>query len=115
MSGQKYVAGSNVPGFFWGTDFYPDSTNPDDTDFTSVSGMSHVQLQLGSGAVQTVEATKATRVIDGVSHAGLLVAATDMAAKLATASNAWRWRFQVDLAGDSKPCYSQWQQFTVWE
>jgi hypothetical protein len=111
---QKYVAGSNVPGFFWGTDYYPDSRNPDDADLSSVSGLINVQFRLGpKGSVQTVAATKATRTIDGVSHDGLLISAADMAATLTTASNAWEWRFNVDLAGDSKPCFSKWKRFEV--
>jgi hypothetical protein len=113
---QHYVAGSNVPGFFWGTDFYPDSTNPDDTDLSLTKDIIHIQFRLGeNGTIQTVEATKVSRTIDGVSHAGLLVSAANMAAKLTVADRNWHWRFQVDLLGDNKPCLSEWKQFTVWE
>lgn len=78
---QRYVAGSNVPGFFVGRDFYPDPSSPDDTDLSAVSGLKHVQFRLlESGTPVTVEATVASRTVklpsDNVptSHAGLLVA-----------------------------------------
>lgn len=112
---QRYVAGSVVPGFFWGTYFYPDSTTPDDTNLASISVLKHIQFRKGkAGTTVTVEATNATRTIDGTSHAGLLVTAANMATTLTSAGN-WYWRFQVDLAGDSQPCYSEWQLFTVYE
>ena len=112
---QKYVKGSNIPGFFWGTDYYPDSTAPDDTSLTSISGLKHIQFRRGTGGPPiTVEATQATRTIDGVSHAGLSVSAANMAATL-TLVGKWFWRFEVDLVGDSLPCYSEWQPIIVYE
>lgn len=111
---QEYVAGSNVPGFFWGTDYYPDSTNPDDTDLSTTSGLRKIEFRFGeNGEVLTVAATLATKTIDGVSHDGMLVSAANMAANL-TCPGDWYWRFKVDLGGNSLPCYSKWKLFTVY-
>jgi hypothetical protein len=112
---QHYVAGSNVPGFFWGTDFYPNSNSPDDTDFSSISGLKHVQFRNGeSGTVVTCEGTAATHTVDDISHSGLQVSAADMAKTLTVAGEDWQWRFEVDLMGDSKPCYSEWKAMCVY-
>ncbi len=118
---QRYVAGSNVPGFFVGRDFYPDPTAPDDTDMSAISGLKHIQFRLlESGTPVTVEATVVSRTVrlpsDNVptSHVGLLVAPAAMAGALTRAGKHWFWRFETDLAGDGLPCYSEWQEFTVY-
>ena len=115
ISSQHYVAGSNVPGFFWGVDNFPDSTNPDDTDLSLVGSVCHIQFKpMAAGPVATVDATVVSRTIDGVAHSGLLVPPSAMASTLTKPSTDWYWRFEVDLLGDGKPCYSEWRKFTVY-
>ena len=118
---QHYVAGSHVPGFFYGIDFYQNPSAPDDTDVSRVSGLKHIQFKLlESGTPVTVEATVATRTVKGPAdqspraHTGMLVAPADMARTLTRPNKQWFWRFELDLAGDSQPCYSEWQPFTVY-
>jgi hypothetical protein len=119
---QRYVLGSYVPGFFVGQDYYNDPDNPDDTDLSSVSGLKHIQFRYTStGEPVTVEATVATRTVKlenddaPTAHQGMLVSATNMATNLTIASDDWWWRHEVDLAGDSRPCYCEWTKFTVYQ
>lgn len=116
MSGkQRYVAGSYTPLFFWGTDFYPDDTAPDDTDLSAVTSPV-IQFKNGeNGTVVSVSGSLATRTINGESHRGVLVSAADAADTLDTPSQRWYWRFAVDLTGGGTGSlnYSQWQNFSV--
>jgi hypothetical protein len=114
---QRYVSGSYVPLFFWGTDFYPDDTAPDDTDLSDVTSP-QIQFKNGeSGTVVTVTGSVVNRTINGTSHQGVLISAADAASTLDTPSSRWYWRFKVDLTGggENTANLSQWQQFVVYE
>lgn len=114
-SKQRYVYGSNVPGFFWGKNYFPNSVTPDTTSF-ALCTILQVQFKLGdSGTVKTVAASASTKTIDGTSRTGLLVSGANMVANLTSASDLWYWRFACDLAGDTLLCYSEWQQFIVYK
>lgn len=117
-SDQPYVLGSYVPIFFAAKDYFPDATDPDWTDFTSCTlSPAKTYCWVGWKSSDTGTETKtaftlATKTIEGESVAGIQVSAADVAATLTTAGM-WWVRIVADLAGDTKPVYSQWMPFRV--